>query len=126
MDNHKAVHLELECTLSRRNPRRAATQAPTRINTHGRGLEGLLESQDVLQESARSLGFSQTAFPWALQGLDDNQTPVTFDHLLDLTVEHESAINPDSPGHLALNLDDCLDAQAAVGGNAHQHDDELM
>ena len=128
IDNHEAVHAELERQLSSRNPRRAAARAPTPIITGARGLEGQLESQDASQESARSLDFSQTAFARALQGLDDDPAPVTFDDSLDLTLEreHESAINPDPPSHLSLNLDDCQDRQAAAGGNARQHGDEVM
>ena len=96
--------------------------------TGARGLEGQLESQDASQESARSLDLSQTAFARALQGLEDDPAPVTFDDSLDLTPEreHESAINPDSPCHLSLNFDDCQDGQAAAEGNARQHGDEVM
>ena len=126
IDNHEAVHAELERQLSSRNPRRAAARAPTPIITGARGLEGHMGSQDASQESARSLDFSQTACARALPGLDDDQAPVTFDDALDLTLEHESAINPDPPSHLALTLDDCQDGRGAVGGNARQQEDEVM
>ena len=128
IDNHKAVHTELERQLSSQNPRRAAARAPTPIITSTRALEEQQKSQDASQESARSLDFSQTAFARLLQGLDDNPAPVTFDDSLDLTLEweDESSINPDPPSHLSLNIVNCQDRQAAAGGNARQHHDEVM
>ena len=128
IDNHEEVHAELERQLSSRNPSQAAAQAPTPIFTSARGLERHLESQDASPASARSLEFRQTAFARALQGLDDDPAPVTFDDSLDLTLEleHKSTINPDPLSHLALNLDDSLNGPAAVGGNSRQHGDEVM
>ncbi len=125
VDNHEAVHAELERQLSSRNPRRAAARELTPINTGARGLEGHPESQDASQESDRSFDFSQTAFARVLGMLDSDPASLVGSQELTLGLAREGAMSPDRANRLSLSLDDSQEGQATTGGNIlRQYDDE--
>jgi len=125
IDDHDEVDVELECQLSRRNPKGAAGREQTPIIAHARGLEEYRESQEGSQESHRAFDFSQRSIARVLGMLESDPPSLVDSQELPLELALLSAMSPDRADCLSLRLDDSQEGQGNLSVNKTMRDRTL-